>query len=117
MKWTEIPNAVVLAAADLCDGHTIFDPKAFLDVGVPTELVDRCTKVYESDFSDPKYTISGPDGKPVNQMPGVYGLDALASMIRDFNISAPNKLGRGSQAQVWREELHKHLERPPKGKA
>lgn len=109
MKWTEIPHNVVLAAADICDGHTIFEPQAFLDVGVPQELVDRCTNIYESDFSDPKYTISGPDGKPVNQMRGVYGLDMLDSIVRDFNLPTATKFGRGSQAQVWKEALHKHL--------
>lgn len=101
----------MLAAADICDGHTIFKPEAFLEVGVPQELVARCTNAYESDFSDPKYTISGPDGKPVNQMHGVYGLDMLSSMIRDFDIQTETKFGRGSQAQVWKEALHKHLER------
>lgn len=109
MQWTEISPDVVLAAADICDGHTIFDPKAFTEVGVPQELVDRCTNVYESDFSNPKETISGPDGRPVNQMRGIYGLDALSSMIRDFDIEAPVKFGRGFQAQVWKEALHKHL--------
>lgn len=109
MKWTEIPTSVVLAAADICDGHTIFDPQAFADIGVPQELIDRCTNVYESDFSNPKYTISGPDGKPVNQMKGIYGLDALSSMVRDFDLPAETKFGRGSQAQVWKEALHKHL--------
>jgi hypothetical protein len=108
MKWTEIDLKTVLAAADICDGHTIFDPKAFLDVGVPQELVDRCTTVYESNPSDYKQTIFDPEGKLVNQMRGIYGLDALASMIRDFNITAEQKLGRGFQAQVWKEALHKH---------
>lgn len=109
MKWTDIPASVVLAAADICDGHTIFKPEAFLEVGVPQELVDRCTNIYESDFSNPKYTISGPDGKPVNQMRGVYGLDALSSMIRDFGLPAEVKFGRGSQAYVWRDALRAHL--------
>lgn len=109
MKWTEVPASVVLAAADICDGHTIFDPQAFTDVGVPQELVDRCTSIHESDFSNPKSTISGPDGKPVNQMRGIYGLDALSTMIRDFDIQAEPKLGRGFQARVWQEALHKHL--------
>jgi hypothetical protein len=113
MMWTEIPPQVVLAAAELCDGHTIFEPQAFLDVGVPQELVDRCTDTHESDFSNPKYTISGPDGKPVNQMRGIYGLDALSSMIRDFGIVCPAKFGRGSQAYVWRDELRKHLDPKP----
>lgn len=117
IKWTDIPAHIVLAAADICDGHTIFEPQAFLDVGVPQEMVDRCTTIYESDFSNPKYTISGPDGKPVNQMRGIYGLDALSSMIRDFDINCPTKFGRGSQAYVWRDELRKRLNPKPETSA
>lgn len=113
MKWTDVPASVVLAAADICDGHTIFKPEAFLEVGVPQELVDRCTEIHESNFENPKYTISGPDGKPVNHMKGVYGLDALASMIRDLDLTAPDKLGRGSQAQAWKEAIHAHFNPQP----
>jgi len=113
IKWTDIPAHIVLAAADICDGHTIFDPQAFLDVGVPQELIDRCTNVYESNFADPKYTISGPDGAPVNQMSGIYGLDALESMVRDFKLEYEPKLGRGFQARVYQEALHKHLDPNP----
>lgn len=109
MKWTDVPAQVVLAAADICDGHTIFNPEAFIEVGVPQELVDRCTDVLESDFSNPKYTISDRDGKPVNHMRGIYGLTALASMIQDFDLDAPEKLGRGFQAQVWKDALQAHL--------
>ena len=99
-----------MAAADICDGHTIFKPEAFLDVGVPQELVARCTNTYESDFSNPKYTISGPDGHPVNHMSGIYGLDALASMVRDFDLEYEPKLGRGFQARMYQKALHKHLD-------
>jgi hypothetical protein len=113
LKWTEIDPQIVLAAADICDGHTIFKPEAFTEVGVPQELVDRCTNVYESDFSNPKYTISGPDGQPVNQMKGIYGLDALESMIRDFELPHDVKFGRGFQARVYQEALHKHLDPKP----
>lgn len=113
IKWTDIPAHIVLAAADICDGHTIFDPQAFLDIGVPQEMVDRCTTIYESDFSNPKYTISGPNGKPVNQMRGIYGLDALDSMVRDFNLEYEPKLGRGFQARMYQEALHKHLDAKP----
>ena len=54
MKWIEIDPKIVLAAADICDGHTIFNPEAFVEVGVPQSLIDRCTSTYKSDFSDPK---------------------------------------------------------------
>ena len=110
MKWTEIDPNIVLAASDICDGHTIFKPEAFLAVGVPQELVDRCTDTYESNFDDPKQTISGPDGRPVNAMRGVYGLDMLAIMVRDFELEYELKLGRGFQARVYQEALHKHLD-------
>jgi hypothetical protein len=113
MKWTEIDPKIVLAAADICDGHTIFKPEAFLEVGVPQALVDRCTDIYESNFDDPKHTISGPDGKPVNQMKGVYGLDALESMVRDFALPHDVKFGRGFQARIYQEVLHKHLAAAP----
>lgn len=113
MKWTDIDPKIVLAAADICDGHTIFTPDAFLEIGVPQELVDRCTFEHESDFSNPKYTISGPDGKPLETLKGVYGLDALASMVRDFDLDYEPKLGRGFQARVYQEALHKRLDPKP----
>jgi hypothetical protein len=113
MKWTEIDPKIVLAAADLCDGHTIFTPEAFLEIGVPQELVDRCTTTHESDFSNPKYTISGPDGKPLTELKGIYGLDALDSMVRDFKLEYEPTLGRGFQARTYQAALHKHLDPKP----
>ena len=109
-SWKDVAPEVLRAAADICDGHTIFNPQAFADVGVPQELIDRCTTTHESDFSNPKYTISDPDGKPVAEMRGVYGLDALSSMVRDLDLDYVPKLGRGSQAQVWKEAIHKYLD-------
>lgn len=113
MKWIEIDPKIVLAAADICDGHTIFKPEAFAEVGVPQDLIDRCSSTYRSDFSDPKYIISGPDGNPVVEMQGIYGLDMLESMVRDFGLRCEAKLGRGFQARVYQEALHKHLDNLP----
>jgi hypothetical protein len=110
LKWTDIDPKIVRAAAAICDGHTILTQQAFVDVGVPQELIDRCTEIYESNFSDPKYTISDSNGIPVNQMRGIYGLVALASMVRDFDLEYEPKLGRGFQARVYQEVLHKHLD-------
>lgn len=110
MRWTDVPPAVVLAAADLCDGHGIFDPIALIEVGVPQELADRYTDIFESDFSNPKSVIfDNKTGEPVKSMAGVYGLNVLAGMVRDFNLEYEPKFGRGFQAQVWKEVLHKHL--------
>jgi hypothetical protein len=46
-------------------------------------------------------------------MSGIYGLDALASMVRDFKLEYEPKLGRGFQARVYQEALHKHLDTKP----
>lgn len=114
MKWTDLPPSVVLTAADLCDGHGIFDPTALIEVGVPQELADRYTDVFESNFDDPKYIIyDNKTGEPVKAMPGVYGLNVLAGMIRDFKLNAPEKFGRGSQAVEWQRVLHEHLDPKP----
>ena len=113
LKWIEIDPKIVLAAADICDGHTIFNPEAFVEVGVPQSLIDRCTSTYKSDFSDPKYTISGADGNPVEEMSGIYGLDMLESMVRDFGLRCAVKFGRGFQARIYQEALHKYLDPKP----
>lgn len=114
IRWTDLPASVVLAAADLCDGHGIFDPTALIEVGVPQELADRYTDLFESNFDDPKYIIyDNKTGEPVASMPGVYGLNVLAGMVRDFKLNAPEKFGRGFQAQIWKEALHKELDPKP----
>lgn len=110
MKWTDVPVDVVKAVMELCDGHGIFDPKALIDAGVPQELADKFTNTYTSDFSSPKYVIyDNQTGAPVEAMQGVYGLEVLEGMIRDFGLTAPEKFGRGFQAQVWKEALQAHF--------
>lgn len=110
IRWTDVPAEVVLAAADLCDGHGIFDPIALIEVGVPQALADRYTDIFESDFSNPKSIIfDNKTGEPVKSMAGVYGLNVLSGMVRDFKLEYEPKFGRGFQAQIWKEALHKHL--------
>ena len=40
----QTPPAAVLKAVEICDGHTIFTPRAFLDAGLPARVarVARC---------------------------------------------------------------------------
>lgn len=110
MKWTDIPADVVLAAADLCDGHGIFDPIALVEVGVPQELADAYTDIFESDFSDPKYVIyDNKTGEPVKAMTGVYGLKVLAGIVTDFGLNCEEKYGRGFQAQVYKDAIRARL--------
>jgi hypothetical protein len=113
-KWTDLPVSVVLAAVDLCDGHSIFEPEMLTNIGVPPELVKEYTVTHKSDFSNAKYVIfDNKTGEPRKEMEGVYGLAILAGMVRDFGLTCRETLGRGFQARIYQEALHKHLDEQP----
>jgi len=109
--WTHVALEHIKAAIDIIDGdgHTIFKPEAFIDAGVPKNIVDRCTDIHESDLNEHKATIFV-DGKPTNAIRGVYGLAMLSTMIHDLNITAPDYLGRGFQARAWTAAINKYID-------
>ena len=47
----QLPPQVILAVAARCDGHSIFQPKAFLEAGLPEQVVQFLTRRYRSDGS------------------------------------------------------------------
>lgn len=104
------PEAI-LRAASLCDGHTIFVPKAFVDAGLPTEVVEHLTTSHASDGS-PKGTIFV-SGRAVQELRGVYGLDLLRFLALALGVDYPRALGRGTEAANIRDALRQHLVRPP----
>lgn len=108
--WTDVSLDHIKAAIDIIDGdgHTIFKPEAFIEAGVPQDIVERCTEIHESDLNSHKATIFI-DGKPTNALRGVYGLAMLSTMIRDLNIAAEVYLGRGFQARAWTEAINKYI--------
>jgi hypothetical protein len=108
-RWENIQPKVILAVADICDGHTIMKPKAFLDLGLHKDMVKAHTNVIKSDFSDHKSTIFGPDGKPVKSMEGVYGLDVLSDIVRQLKLEYRDFFGRGSQAREWQRAILAHF--------
>jgi hypothetical protein len=101
------PPEVILRAAALCDGHTILDPKAFLDAGLPVALVEHLSHTHSSDGT-PKGTIFV-DGQPVPEVQGVYGLDLLRFIASALDVDYPSCLGRGFQASAIRESLCRHF--------
>ncbi len=108
--WTDVSLEHIKAAIDIIDGdgHTIFKPEAFIEAGVPQDIVERCTEIHESDLSSHKATIFI-DGKPTNALSGVYGLAMLSTIIRDLDIPAEVYLGRGFQARAWTEAINKYI--------
>jgi hypothetical protein len=117
-RWANIPAKVILAAADICDGHSIINPEAFLKLGVPKAMVKAHTRTIKSDFSDHKATIfDNKTGKPVKSMDGVYGLDLLADIVYQLELPYREFFGRGSQARDWQRAIVEHFDKSKKQKA
>jgi hypothetical protein len=116
-RWENIPAKVILAVADICDGHTIMKPEAFLELGLHKDMVKAHTSVIKSDFSDHKSTIFGPNGKPIKSIEGVYGLDVLADIVRQLKLEYRDFFGRGSQAREWQRAILEHCSKSQNQKA
>ena len=116
-RWENIPAKVILAVADICDGHTIMKPAAFLELGLHKDMVKAHTHVIKSDFSDHKSTIfDNKTGKPVASMEGVYGLDVLSDIVYQLKLNYHEFFGRGSQAREWQRVIEERFN-PTKQKA
>jgi hypothetical protein len=103
------PQAV-LRAAERCDGHSIFKPEAFLDAGLPADVVAHLTVTHRSDHT-PKGTIFV-GGQTVKELSGVYGLDLLRFLALALGVEYPRALGRGTQARNLQHALRRHLQSP-----
>lgn len=109
MNWEKLREKVkatdkeVLKAVVSCiDGHTIYDPKCFLDKGLDKDVVAAYTKVHKSGDT-PKEVISTKEG-PVAALKGVYGLYLLEFIAGCFDVNTW-KMGRGSRADHLSEQL------------
>ncbi|CAN5621281.1 hypothetical protein BH10PLA1_BH10PLA1_17180 [soil metagenome] len=102
---------VLLRAAGLCDGHSIVDPKAFIEAGLPATVVDHVTRTHKSDGS-PKGTIFV-SGQPVPELRGVYGLDLLRFLADALGVQYRSAIGRGFEAQNIQSALHQHFHPVP----
>ena len=103
----ELSTDVVLKAANLCDGHTILDPQAFSEVGVPEVIVKHLTQTHHSDGTH-KGSLSV-EGKQVEQVEGVYGLRMLEFLASALNVEYGRCYGRGSQARAIQQALAAHF--------
>ncbi len=99
---------VILRAASHCDGHTILDPKAFTEAGLPPEVADHLTTIHRSDGS-PKGTIFV-DGHATKELSGVYGLDALRFFANALGVEYRRAFGRGTEAANIRSALRQHFQ-------
>jgi acyl CoA:acetate/3-ketoacid CoA transferase len=105
---------IILRAADRCDGHNIMSPQAFVDAGLPQEVVAHLTRTYKSDGT-PKGTLFV-NGQAVGELRGVYGLDLLKFLAAALGVEYPSAFGRGRQARHIQAALREHFQtQQPKG--
>ena len=109
LTWANVDSEIVLAVAEICDGHTIFTPEAFIETGAPPALIAQHTKCYESNPSSAKETIFGEDGAAMNQCLGVYGLQMIQVICGDLGVKYESTIGRGFQAASCRAAIIKHF--------
>jgi len=117
ITWDEVQKAirklkpeVILAAARICDGHTIFNQKCFLDAGLPPAVVSFYTERQESDPSGhPKGQIFSNEGYHLASLRGIYGLRLIQGLCRALGVEYESKLGRGFQAQACMYALEQHF--------
>jgi len=119
MKNTSLLQGVspsaILEAANICDGHTIFKPSAFTDVGIPVDYVSSYVQEIESDTRDPKSTVFRHDGTVINKVEGVYGLRFLTGLCIELEIDTEDSgfNGRGFRAQAMQGAIKKWHDRQP----
>lgn len=95
----EVLKKVVVSS----DGHTIYAPEQFTDLGLDKEVVGAFTDVIKSG-SDPKEMIFGKNNELVKSVKGVHGLRLVEFIASVFDVTSW-KMGRGSRAEHLSEQL------------
>ena len=98
---------ILRTVIDRCGGHGILDPQRLIAAGLDRRIVEHYTDTLRSDGS-PKGSIFV-DGKPVDELRGVYSLTLLEGIARARGVAYPASLGRGSQARAIKSALQVHL--------
>jgi hypothetical protein len=96
---------VILSAIDLCDGHGIVSPEAFLSAGVHPDIVKHLNTLHMSSDDDYMQAIIGASGQHIEACKGVRGLAFLELACDAFGIAKPPFIGRGSQADWMKKKL------------
>jgi hypothetical protein len=93
-----------------CNGWTIHDPDALVELGLPQAEADKLTKVFESDFSRGTSTIFV-NGKRTNHLRGIDSLDLLYRLATVVNADCSGcvAIGRGTSAEQYKNAIRNAL--------
>jgi hypothetical protein len=100
--------------AGLGDYVTIYSPEYFTKMGFSKEFIDDMTETHYSDNSNPKYTITGNNGKEIKKLNGVMCPTVVSVLCDYFEIDTTKSLpwyGRGKIHQYKLTELFKEVEK------
>ena len=100
--------AQVLAALEICDGHTIFDIQDFSML--PEFVRDHFSSVHlsASPSVNPKGIIYTYEGALQDGLFGIYGLEFVEAAAKAHGVTSP-KNGRGFRANDLKEQLRAKL--------
>ena len=88
------------------DGHGLYDPKQYEEVGFP----DGFLPVHKHESGEHYKETIFVDGLPVKFMYAVYHLDLLTKVVSSLGLKGPTAMGRGFQAQQCVDAINEHLE-------
>lgn len=108
-----LPKETLLAIANVSrgDGHTLFDPTAYIAAGLTVELASFFTVTHKSDGT-PKGTIFHKGGV-VDQVEGIYGLTVNEAIASALELQIGTFFGRGFRAAAFFTAIQHHCQPSP----
>lgn len=103
----ETNPTVLWSVATMCDSHGIIDPAALIAAGLPAKVTTYFTETLKSDGTHIGTIFV--DGKPVDELAGVYGLRLLEGIAGALGVTYQSFMGRGEQARAIQAALRVHF--------
>jgi hypothetical protein len=105
-----LPKETLLAIANVSrdDGHTLFDPTAYITAGLTVELASFFTQIHQSNG-----TLKGTifhKGGVVQQVEGIYGLTVNEAIANALELKIGTFFGRGFRAAALFFAIQHHCQ-------
>ena len=87
ITWREVPTDALLKLLEYCDGWNVLNGKALKEIRFPDKLIDPLNKTHEKNKNG-KRAIQANDGSGLKSTTGVFTLDLLFSIAKDYELTA-----------------------------
>lgn len=110
--FADVPTGTIREVLELCTGHNILSTEALIERGIPEAIIQPLVSTHESSRRSPSSMIFANDGGVLGAATGVYDLELLNAICRDYGVSTDTPyMGRGYQARDLRDRLTQHFEK------